>query len=145
MKILTLRLQVESGDYTSFPVSDPHTPSSVLKLWFRELEYPIVPEELYDTAINSTKDGEPSLSCKLVDSLEPTSRHVIKWTIAYLRRVCSDENVRKNRMTASNLAMIFAPNLLRCPSQDPVVIMSTQKYQQKFVENLIQKLDTNPT
>jgi hypothetical protein len=43
-------------------------------------------------------------------------------------------------MGINNLAMVFAPNFLRCPSEDPSVIFNTQKHQQTFVRYLIEKL-----
>jgi hypothetical protein len=35
-------------------------------------------------------------------------------------QMCTEERVALTKMTDDNLAMVFAPNLLRCPSQVPV-------------------------
>jgi len=40
-------------------------------------------------------------------------------------------------MSINNLAMVFAPNFLRCPTDDPAYILATQREQQTFVRNLI--------
>jgi len=137
-----VKLLLENGNYGCF-ADDPHTPASLFKMWFRELESPVIADEFYDMAIKSVKD--PVTSSKMIELLDAESQHVVKWTVACLRKVCSEEFVQKNRMTASNLAMIFAPNLLRCRSPDPIIIMAEQKFQQKFVQNLIDQLDTRPT
>jgi len=41
-------------------------------------------------------------------------------------------------MNVSNLAMVFAPSILRSPpNEDPKIILSTQKFHQTFVLHLI--------
>lgn len=47
-------------------------------------------------------------------------------------------------MGVANLAMVFAPNFLRCPSDNPQVIFENTKYEQAFVRTLILNLDTTP-
>ena len=45
-------------------------------------------------------------------------------------------------MTADNLAMVFAPNLLRCQSKDLQAAMDNAKWEMTFVRTLINNLDT---
>ena len=40
-----LKLQVEKGSVPMESLRDPHVSASLLKLWFRELEEPLIPEE----------------------------------------------------------------------------------------------------
>ena len=44
-------------------------------------------------------------------------------------------------MTVNNLAMVFAPNFLRCPSDNPQTIFENAKLEQNFVRNLILHLN----
>ena len=46
------------------------------------------------------------------------------------------------KMDDNNLATVFAPNFLRCPSMDPLVIMENARKEMSFVKHLIQCLDT---
>jgi len=46
------------------------------------------------------------------------------------------------KMTVNNLAMVFAPNFLRCPSDNPQTIFENAKLEQNFVRNLILHLNT---
>lgn len=62
------------------------------------------------------------------------------YVIEYLREVAQPDNVPKTKMSINNLAMVFAPNFLRCPSEDPSVIFNTQKHQQTYVKHLITSL-----
>ena len=46
------------------------------------------------------------------------------------------------KMDASNLAMVMAPNCLRCTSQDPRVIFDNARKEMAFMRTLIQHMDT---
>ena len=46
-------------------------------------------------------------------------------------------------MDASNLAMVMAPNCLRCTSQDPRIIIDNARKEMGFIRTLIQCLDTS--
>jgi hypothetical protein len=35
-------------------------------------------------------------------------------------------------MNMENLAIVFAPSLLRCPSEDPMVILGNSKFETRF-------------
>lgn len=53
------------------------------------------------------------------------------------------EVVQQTKMDASNLAMVIAPNCLRCTSHDPRVIFDNARKEMAFMRTLIQYLDTN--
>jgi len=46
-------------------------------------------------------------------------------------------------MDASNLAMVMAPNCLRCMSEDPRIIFENARKEMAFIRTLIQSLDTS--
>lgn len=45
-------------------------------------------------------------------------------------------------MDSANLAMVFAPNCLRCTSQDPRVILDNARKEMTFMRCLILNMDT---
>lgn len=47
------------------------------------------------------------------------------------------------KMDVSNLAMVMAPNCLRCQSDDPRVIFENTRKEMSFIRVLIQHLDTS--
>jgi len=53
------------------------------------------------------------------------------------------EVVAVTKMDASNLAMVMAPNCLRCTSEDPRVIFDNARKEMAFLRTLIQSLDTS--
>lgn len=55
----------------------------------------------------------------------------------------ADENATVTKMDVNNLAMVMAPNCLRCESQDPKVIFENTRKEMGFIRTLIQNLDTS--
>ena len=53
------------------------------------------------------------------------------------------ENATVTKMDSSNLAMVMAPNCLRCESDDPNVIFENTRKEMAFIRILIQNLDTS--
>ena len=53
-----------------------------------------------------------------------------------------EESASVTGMDASNLAMVMAPNCLRCESEDPGVIVENTHKEMTFIRSLIQNLDT---
>lgn len=52
-------------------------------------------------------------------------------------------NVAVTKMDVSNLAMVMAPNCLRCQSDDPRIIFENTRKEMSFIRALIQHLDTS--
>lgn len=55
------------------PYLDAHAPASLLKLWYRELYDPLIPDELYEDCVN-TEDPEKAKS--IVDKLPKLNKLV---------------------------------------------------------------------
>jgi len=53
------------------------------------------------------------------------------------------ENAAVTKMDASNLAMVMAPNCLRCDSDDPNLIFENTRKEMAFVRTLIVSMDTS--
>lgn len=51
--------------------------------------------------------------------------------------------VASTKMDSANLAMVFAPNCLRCTSSDPRIILENARKEMAFMRMLIQHLDTS--
>ena len=64
-------------------MDDPHVLTALLKLWLRELEEPVIPEDLYNEALQASRD--PENSCALVQRLPPTERRVLIYIIGLLQ------------------------------------------------------------
>ena len=55
--------------------------------------------------------------------------------IIYLSRV--SDHQQQNMMSAENMAIVFAPTLLRSPETDPLISLSVVKYERELIELLV--------
>lgn len=72
------------------------------------------------------------------------SSQVLIYLIHFLQQFAHPDVVSVTKMDSSNLAMVFAPNCLRCTSDDPKVILENARKEMAFIRTLIQHMDTKP-
>ncbi|MDP2437287.1 MAG: hypothetical protein Q8P67_16200 [archaeon] len=131
-----LKLHIESGELSPLPTADPKDVCSLLSLWMRELPEALFPDKFYDPCLELSKQS--AIACvAILEQLPPVNRAVII-EIIHLFQELSREEVTK--MTVSNLALISAPNFLRCPDQSQVVMLQNAKQEIQFMSYLIETL-----
>lgn len=138
-EVQLLRTRIEKGQYSLEGISDPSTPASLFKLWFRELAEPVIPHSFYERCLMVGSDVDEAI--RILDELPTHNRNVLKYLIKFLQVVGDPRYQAKTKMTISNLAMVFAPNVLRCPSENPLVILANSKFEQNFLKALINYLE----
>ena len=137
-----LKVQLDRGDAVEpGTFGEPHIPASTLKLWFRELTDPLVPEELYDECVNASKDIPASLAA--VAKMPPLNRLLLTYIVRFLQVIGQPDNHAVTKMNYENLSMVWAPNFLRCPSDDPLQILQFAKREMTFTRNLVTQMDTS--
>ncbi|XP_062843467.1 rho GTPase-activating protein 29-like isoform X2 [Trichomycterus rosablanca] len=136
----------------------PHDISNVLKLYLRQLPEPLILYRFYNDFIglakeaqSSRRDGsdspELSISLKrivfkireLLRQLPPAHYRTLHFLITHLHRVT--EHAEENKMTASNLGIIFGPTLIKPRQVESDVSLSSlvdYPYQALMVELFIQ-------
>ncbi|XP_072163081.1 uncharacterized protein [Diadema setosum] len=134
-------LKLKCDQWVHPECSDPHVPASLLKQWYRDLYLPLIPNEFYDRCIIFCNDRVNAL--KVVDELPDLNRLVLTHFIRFLQIFGQEENVAKTKMDVNNLAMVMAPNCLRCASDQPEVIFENTRKEMSYVRLLIQYLDTS--
>ncbi|KAJ8016557.1 hypothetical protein DPEC_G00008480 [Dallia pectoralis] len=139
-EVNALKLQVDQWNIPE-NLGDPNVPASLLKLWYRELEEPVIPQSFYKQCISNYEDPEAAIS--VVQSMPDLSRLVLCYFIHFLQVFAQPVNVSKTKMDVNNLAMVMAPNCLRCQSDDPRVIFENTRKEMSFLRMLIVHLDTN--
>jgi hypothetical protein len=138
--VTDLKLRIDNGDYTlPSDVRDPAVPASLLKYWLRDLAEPLVPEDLYERAIVSSNNEEGAIA--VLDELPKPNLLVAKYMIKFLQVIGDARNQPVTKMNITNLALVFAPNFLRCPSENPMAILVNSKLEQCFVRTLINYLE----
>ncbi|KAG7494885.1 rho GTPase-activating 39-like isoform X2 [Solea senegalensis] len=139
-EVNALKLQVDQWRIPE-NLSDPNVPASLMKLWYRELEEPLIPMNFYKQCISNCDD--PAAAIAVVQSLPELSRLVLCYFIHFLQVFAQPSNVAVTKMDVNNLAMVMAPNCLRCQSEDPRVIFENTRKEMSFLRMLIVHLDTS--
>jgi len=142
-EVLEMKARIDRGEYTWPPTpkfDDPHIAASLFKLWLRELRDPLIPEEYYDISVESAES--PPKVIEIIHRLEPINLKVIRFVIGFLQVFAEEGVVRGTKMPVQSLAMVFAPNFLRCPSDSLSVALKNTKYEQLFLTQLITHLST---
>ncbi|XP_072287365.1 rho GTPase-activating protein 4-like isoform X4 [Pyxicephalus adspersus] len=121
---------------SSYTGNDVDSVAGVLKLYFRGLEKPLFPNEMFNDLLYclqlETQDRVTHLK-RLVLQLPPTVTLVLRYLFAFLNHLSqySDENM----MDPYNLAVCFGPTLVSIPEgQDPV---SVQAHVNEVVKTII--------
>ncbi|XP_069740390.1 rho GTPase-activating protein 39-like isoform X3 [Narcine bancroftii] len=139
-EVNALKLQIDQWRIPD-NLADPHIPASLLKLWYRELEEPLIPQKFYSQCVNNYENPEAAVA--VVASLPEINRLVLGYLIHFLQIFAQPINVSKTKMDVNNLAMVMAPNCLRCQSDDPRVIFENTRKEMSFIRLLIVHLDTS--
>jgi hypothetical protein len=64
-------------------ITDAHAPASLLKLWYRELYEPLIPDSMYAECVNNHAD--PGMAVALVQRLPELNRLVLCYLIRFLQ------------------------------------------------------------
>ncbi|XWW97822.1 hypothetical protein V2A60_005809 [Cordyceps javanica] len=103
----------------SFDISDPDLDitavTSVLKQYFRKLPMPLLTFDVYDRVLESNAVSEEAERCaqlrKTFDSMPQSHRDCLEFLMFHLQRVAHREP--ENLMSPKNLAVVFAPTIMR--------------------------------
>ncbi|KAJ3639652.1 hypothetical protein Zmor_002997 [Zophobas morio] len=133
-----LKAQMDRWEFSE--PSDAHVPANLLKLWLRELYEPLIPDSLYPECVSEPMT--PRRACDLVLRLPTLHRLVLCYLIRFLQTFNKPDVIQHTKMDASNLAMVFAPNCLRCMASDPRTMFDNARKEMAFMRCLIQELDT---
>ena len=119
--VAALKMRLDRGSYTLEGV-DPHVLASLFKLWLRELVDPLVPSEKYIDCIAFANDAEAC--CAAVERLPTANRRVVLFVISFLQCFLDERVLADTKLTSANLALVMAPNLLRCGSGSMTVVFN---------------------
>ncbi|NWR33328.1 RHGBA protein, partial [Tachuris rubrigastra] len=138
VRLKALKNKLDQGE-NCLSAALPCDVAGLLKQFFRELPEPILPPHLQEGLVkaqqlgNERKTATVLLSCLMADRIIETLRYFFN----FLRTVSLRSN--ENRMDSSNLAVIFAPNLLHSNENEKMSANMEKKIrlQAAVVETLI--------
>jgi hypothetical protein len=102
-----------------YDISDPdldiHAVTSALKQYFRKLPTPLITYEIYDKIIDSAEITHTPARIELLQrslsELPRVHRDVLEFLVFHLKRVVERQD--ENLMTSQNIAVVFAPTIMR--------------------------------
>ncbi|KAG0263657.1 Rho GTPase-activating protein 21 [Mortierella polycephala] len=119
---------------------DVNTIAALLKLYFRELREPVMPFDFYPSFIAAAgiEDYNEKLYTikSLVHSLPEPNFNTLQYLMMHLGHV--QDQYHTTKMDSANLAICFAPNLLRQEVDDLTSIINTGK-QSSIIDTLIEQ------
>eukprot|EP01127_Copromyxa_protea_P000228 TRINITY_DN10204_c0_g1_i1.p1 TRINITY_DN10204_c0_g1~~TRINITY_DN10204_c0_g1_i1.p1 ORF type:complete len:526 (-),score=85.85 TRINITY_DN10204_c0_g1_i1:164-1615(-) len=139
-RVSALQKQVAyASDFKFDDDEDPHNIATLLKRYFRAMRTPLLTYELYDLWIacdeaNTDQERFDDVF-KTLGLLEDRSKQMLKIVMEYLHQVSLSSDV--NKMTATNLAIVFSPNLLKPIKDDPLTLISDASHATNTVACLI--------
>eukprot|EP01114_Cavostelium_apophysatum_P016541 TRINITY_DN4728_c0_g1_i1.p1 TRINITY_DN4728_c0_g1~~TRINITY_DN4728_c0_g1_i1.p1 ORF type:complete len:615 (+),score=174.42 TRINITY_DN4728_c0_g1_i1:70-1914(+) len=116
-QITQLKKDFDKGENVNLStVEDPHVIAGLLKLYLRELPEPLFPFEVYDKLIDTQRNQKDSdlldsLSVIIDNEFPPANKAVLRSLLVLLTAV--ESHSATNKMTSSNLSIVFAPTLIR--------------------------------
>ncbi|CAM4706943.1 unnamed protein product [Leuciscus chuanchicus] len=130
-------LDLEEGNW------DIHVITGALKLFFRELQEPLFPYNLFNDFILGIKIpdyfNKISHMRNVVRSLPAPNRDTMEALFSHLRKVVQHGN--ENRMTVQNVAIVFGPTLLK-PEVETANIATYMVFQNQIVEFLLNEFES---
>lgn len=103
--ILHLKARIDRGQYQLSGIDDPHVVASLFKLWLRELEDPLVPTSLYETALEVSKSVDQTIL--FLKKLPNHNRRVLLFVISFIQLFLDPDVVAVTKMTPRNLGKCF--------------------------------------
>ncbi|GAM18680.1 hypothetical protein SAMD00019534_018550 [Acytostelium subglobosum LB1] len=122
--------KITSRNELSDLFSDLHTQASLLKLFIRELPDSLLTFSLYESFVQSHKSkdrlGRVSSIRVLLNQLPLAHYSLLKHLTCLLRDIANQSMI--NKMTASNLAIVFGPTVMRPQHEDTVKMIEDAKH-----------------
>ncbi|XP_008144851.2 rho GTPase-activating protein 31 [Eptesicus fuscus] len=134
-------------------LQDIHCVGSLCKLYFRELPNPLLTYELYEKFTEAVsrrpEEGQLARIQNVVQQLPPSHYRTLEYLIRHLAHIASFSS--KTNMHARNLALVWAPNLLRskeieatgCNGDAAFLAVRVQQVVIEFILNHVDQIFNN--
>jgi Rho GTPase-activating protein 1 len=113
-RINELKRKINEGAPVDMSSEDTHVVAGILKTFLRDLHEPLLTYELYDEIIQflDWPKEERSRNVKLIlrEKLPVENYELFKYIIEFLVQIMDRKDF--NKMTSSNLAIVFGPNMV---------------------------------
>jgi len=119
-----------------------HTAAGLYKFFFRKLPEPLIPVESYRAMIETnTKAEMDEVLAREIASMPMEHHKCLLHLLDFLSLIAFEHGY--NKMGKSNLAMVFAPSVLRDREASPMQEMATIKGKVDILHYLLETYETN--
>lgn len=130
-----------SCSFIPFQTDDPHVIACIFKQYFARLPHPLIPSDETEELMKIHERGRDAQTyCADVSKVLQKIPHLQAVVLRFLCQFLSQITIYSptNKMTADNLAIVFAPNLMRfrnmSDEMDPSKIVSKVAVVTSFIE-----------
>lgn len=139
-RVAELKRKLEEGSYVVYGTEAVATDevlvvADLIKMWLRSLSEPLIPFRFYERAIEAGKAVDCDLARELLLELPPANLETLRYLLRFLNG-CADA-AHRNQMTQHNLSLVFSPNVLHNPNNDPLIMMTNTDLEKRFVSYLM--------
>mmetsp|Transcript_40699 Transcript_40699/g.102431 ORF Transcript_40699/g.102431 Transcript_40699/m.102431 type:complete len:671 (+) Transcript_40699:126-2138(+) len=144
-EVLKIKADFDQGiDVDLSAIKDVNDITGALKLYFRELPEPLLTFQLYEAFMTATAVENPAdrLRCisEVLKRLPPGNLFVLRFLMQLLVKVAAQES--HNKMGPGNLAVVFAPGLLRPERETMDMVFGKVTSANSLFETFIVDFDT---
>uniref|UniRef100_A0A915J625 Uncharacterized protein n=1 Tax=Romanomermis culicivorax TaxID=13658 RepID=A0A915J625_ROMCU len=129
----------ENTDFNDSRWRDVNVVSSLLKAFLRRLPDPLLTDRFYLEFIQANRIDDNSARLRklkqTIHKLPRANYETTKYLMFHLRRIVQHSEI--NKMEAKNLALMFAPSIIRPGSDSMATMVSHMSDQCKIIESLI--------
>nr|XP_057936326.1 rho GTPase-activating protein 32 isoform X2 [Doryrhamphus excisus] len=126
---------------------DIHSVGSLCKLYFRELPNPLLTYQLYDKfseAVSAATDEERLVKIhNVIQQLPPPHYRTLEYLMRHLSRLATFSSV--TNMHTKNLAIVWAPNLLRSKQIESACFSGTAAFMEVRIQSVVVEFILNNT
>ncbi|XP_066518678.1 rho GTPase-activating protein 32 isoform X2 [Hoplias malabaricus] len=120
-------------------IQDIHSVGSLCKLYFRELPNPLLTYQLYDKfsdAVSAATDDERLVKIHdVIQQLPPPHYRTLEFLMRHLARMAAFSYV--TNMHCKNLAIVWAPNLLRSKQIESACFSGTSAFMEVRIQSVV--------
>lgn len=137
------RNEIETGSYGCISphnpggviVRDPLVVADILKIWLRQMPEPLIPYDSYDTCVNAGRRSDVESVRNALSQLPTAHVSTLRHLAQFIRNLAVHRD--ETQMDVHNLCLVVAPNVLRNPSNDPMMFATNAESEKRFFQLVV--------
>jgi len=128
-------LNIKDDVYTGISFGSSIEASDLIKQWLRSLSDPLIPYAFYNEALEAGRSSDLKATAAVFRALLKANQACLDYLCDFLVQMLEYKDT--TLMDDAGLAIVFSPNVLRNPKDDPMLFAMNSENEKRFVINLI--------